>query len=81
MGSYLIDLAENERSRWRIDGVRWNLNRLIPFLGAATPIASISTEQVKKLVIQRKRTVKPKTVWHDVTNLRALFNFDARKGN
>src|SRR5262249_20768477 len=32
-GSYLIDLAENERSRWRIDGVRWNLNKLIPFLG------------------------------------------------
>ena len=59
--------------------MRWNLNRLIPFLGAATPIASISTEQVKKLVIQRKRTVKPKTVWHDVTNLRALFNFACKE--
>ena len=56
--------------------MRWNFDKvIIPFLGAATPIASITTEQVQKMVIQRKRTVKPKTIWHDVTNLRALFNW------
>jgi integrase len=76
VSAYLIDSAEKGRSQWRIDGMRWNFDKvIIPFLGAATPIASITTEQVQKMVIQRKRTVKPKTIWHDVTNLRALFNW------
>jgi integrase len=79
VNDYLADSAENVRSKWRVDGLRWNFGKVIPFFGAATPIASISTEQVRKLVIQRKRTVKPKTVWHDVTNLRALFNFACKE--
>ena len=64
--------AEKGRSQWRIDGMRWNFDKvIIPFFGAPTPVSSITTDQVQKLVIQRKRTVKPKTVWHDITNLRA----------
>jgi hypothetical protein len=39
------------------------------------PIGSITPEQIRKLALQRKRTVKPKTLWHDVTNIRALFNW------
>jgi integrase len=31
------------------------------------------------MVIQRKRSVKPKTLWHDVTNLRALLNWAVEK--
>lgn len=76
VGSYLIDSAEIGRSQWRLNNVRSNFNGvIIPFLGAATPIGSITTEQIKKLVLQRKRKVKPKTLWHDVTNLRALYNW------
>lgn len=75
VGAYLIDSAEKGRSEWRLD-MRWNFNGvIIPFFGAATPIGSITTEQVEKLVVQRKRKVKPKTVWHDVTNLSALFSW------
>lgn len=75
-GAYLIDAAEESRSQWRLNNVRSSFNSvIIPFFGAATPLASITTEQVRKMVIQRKRTVKPKTLWHDVTNLRALFNW------
>lgn len=60
--------------------MRWNFDRvIIPFFGAATPITSITTEQIQKLVIQRKRLVKPKTVWHDVTNLRACLNWAKEK--
>ena len=80
VGSYLIDSAEKGRSQWRIDGMRWNFNKvIIPFFGAATPIASITTEQIQKLVVQRKRQVRPKTLWHDVTNLRSCLNWAIEK--
>jgi integrase len=76
VSAYLVDSAEQQHSQWRLDGLRWNFNKvIIPFFGAATPIGSITTEQIRKMVIQRKRAVKPKTLWHDVTNLRALFNW------
>jgi integrase len=80
VSAYLVDSAEKGRSGWRIDGMRWNFNKvIIPFFGAATPISSITTEQIQKLVVQRKRSVKPKTLWHDVTNLRALLNWSVEK--
>src|SRR5262249_38719903 len=73
---YLSDAAEKGRSEWRLRGLRWNFDGvIIPFFGATTLIADITTAQIQKFVIQRKRKVKPKTIWHDVTNLRALFNF------
>ena len=40
--------------------MRWNFDKvIIPFFGAVTPIASITAGQVQKLVLQRKRTVRP----------------------
>ena len=70
------------RSKWRLDGVRWNLGKVtIPHFGAATPITSITTDQVQKMVLARKRSgKKSKTLWHDVTNLRALLNYAIEKG-
>jgi len=80
VSNYLIDSAETGRSQWRIDGMRWNFDRvIIPFFGAAAPIASITSEQIQKLVVQRKRTVKPKTVWDDITNLCACLNWAVEK--
>src|SRR5689334_2029234 len=36
VSAYLIDSAEKGRSAWRIDGMRWNFNKvIIPFFGAA----------------------------------------------
>jgi len=76
VSAYLVASAEKGRSSWRIDGMRWNFDKvIIPFFGAATPISTITTEQIQKMVIQRKRSVKPKTLWHDVTNLRACLNW------
>jgi hypothetical protein len=41
VSAYLVDSAEKGRSGWRIDGMRWNFNKvIIPFFGAATPISS-----------------------------------------
>src|SRR5215204_4320518 len=35
VSAYLIDSAEKGRSQWRIDGMRWNFNKvIIPFFGA-----------------------------------------------
>jgi integrase len=80
VSAYLVDSAEKGRSGWRIDGMRWNFDKvIIPFFGAATPISTITTEQIQKMVIQRKRSVKPKTLWHDVTNLRACLNWAIEK--
>jgi len=76
INDYLSVSAENGRSKWRVDNLRWNFkSAILPFFGEAMLITSITTDQIRRMVIQRKRKVKPKTVWHDVTNLRALFNF------
>jgi integrase len=76
VNDYLADSAADGRSQWRLDGVRWNFNKvIIPFLGEATPIGSITSGRIRNLVRQRKRVVKAKTVWHDITNLRAFFNW------
>ena len=76
VNAYLADSAADGRSQWRIDGVRWNFNKvIIPFFGEATPIHTITAGRIKNLIRQRKRAVKPKTVWHDITNLRAFFNW------
>ena len=73
VNDYLAESAEI-RSEWRIDGLRWNFNKvIIPFFGAATPIGAITTAQIRKMIIQRKHSVKPKTVWQ--TNLRSLLNW------
>ena len=64
VSAYLIDSAEQGRSQWRLDAVRWNFKKvLIPFFGDTAPIGSITTEQIRKMVIQRRRIVKPKTLW------------------
>jgi integrase len=76
VNAYLADSAADGRSEWRLDGVRWNFNKvIIPFFGASTPIGLITAGRIKNLLRQRKRVVKPKTVWHDITNLRAFFNW------
>ena len=76
VNAYLADSAADGRSQWRIDGVRWNFNKvIIPFFGEARPIHTITAGRIKNLIRQRKRVVKPKTVWHDITNLRAFFNW------
>lgn len=76
VNAYLVDAVDKGRSKWRIRGMRWNFQKVIlSSLDKATPIAEITTGQIQKLVIERKHTVKPKTLWHDITNLRALFNW------
>jgi len=45
---YLIDSAERGRSKWRIDGLRWNLNaHILPFFKAETPISAITDADVE----------------------------------
>jgi len=77
VNDYLSDSAEDGRSQWRLDGLRWNFKAVhLPFFGETTPISSISAAWAKKLVQSRKRSgVKPKTIHHDITNLNALLNW------
>jgi integrase len=71
---YLIASAERERSKWRIDALRWNLNAFIlPFFKPETPISAITGGDVEKFIKHHKGRVKNSTIWHYIVDLRALF--------
>jgi integrase len=80
---YLIDSAERERSKWRIDGLRWNFNAFIlPFFKPETPMSAITERDVEKFIKHHKRRgVKNSTVWHCIVDLRALFYWAMEKGH
>jgi hypothetical protein len=72
---YLIDSAEQGRSKWRIDALRLNFNaHILPFFKAETPIASIKKSRIEDFIKHHKRrNVKNSTIWHYIKDLRALF--------
>src|SRR5215813_1008214 len=78
---YLIDSAERGRSKWRIDGLRWNLNaHILPFFKAETPISAITDADVENFIRHHKRRgVKNSTIWHYIVDLRALFYWAMEK--
>lgn len=82
VNDYLADSADpdRERSAWRPDGLRLNFKAVIlPHLGSATPIAAITKDNIETMIKARRRKVKPKTVCHDVTNVRAVQLGDLKK--
>jgi integrase len=80
VNDYLIDSRLDGRSQWRLDSLRNNFySTLVPFFGQATPIQDITTAKVKAFVRQRKEQGrKPKTIWHDLINLSAFFNWASK---
>jgi integrase len=80
---YLIDSAEQGRSKWRIDAVRYNLNAFIlPFFRPETPISAITEADIENFIKHhRRRGVKNSTVWHYVKDIRALFYWAMEKSH
>jgi len=80
---YLIDAAEQGRSKWRIDALRWNLSaHILPFFKAETPLAAIDEQRVEAFVKHhKKRGVKNSTIWHYVIDLRALAYWAMKNPN
>jgi integrase len=79
--AYLIHSAEEGRSRWRIDALRYNLNAFVlPFFKPETPMSAITEIDVESFIRHhRRRGVKNVTVWHYVKDIRALFNWAMKK--
>ena len=80
VSAYLIDSAERGRSGWRVEGLRLCLKKhVLPYFGEARLITDIKFEEVEKLVIKLKKSLKPKSIWHVVGNLRSTLNFAISK--
>ncbi len=79
---YLIESARKGRSKWRLDGLRWNFNKFtLPFFGENTVVTTIKRKDVEEFVLaQKQRGVKNKTIWNYVTDLRAMFNWALKEG-
>jgi integrase len=79
--AYLIDSAENGRSKWRLQALRANLNAFIlPFFKAATPMSAITETDIESFIKHHKRRgVKNMTIWHYVKDIRALFYWAMEK--
>jgi len=80
-GEYIDDSAFRERSAWRIKALRWNFDKwILPYFGESTAVTDITPEDLEKFVhAQRARGVKNSTIWHYVTDLRAMFNWAIKK--
>jgi integrase len=78
---YLIDSAEQGRSKWRIDALRYNLNAFIlPFFKPETPISAISETDVEGFIKHHKRRGRKNlTIWHYIKDLRSLFYWAMEK--
>jgi site-specific recombinase XerD len=78
---YLVDSAERGRSKWRIDGLRWNLNaHILPFFKPETPMSAITEGDIENFIKHHKRRgVKNSTIWHYIVDLRALFYWATEK--
>src|SRR4030095_9604246 len=80
VSAYLVDSVERGRSEWRVEGLRLCLKKhVLPYFGEARLITDIEFEEVEKLVIKLKKSLKPKSVWHVVANLRSTLNFAISK--
>jgi len=74
---YIDDSAFRERSAWRIKALRWTFNKwILPYFGDLTRVTDITSEDLEKFIhAQKARGVKNSTIWHYVTDLRAMFNW------
>ena len=70
------------RSKWRLDGLRWNFNKFIlPFFGDKTLITAIKPKDIEAFVYaQKKRGVSNKTIWNYKTDIAAMFNWALKHG-
>ncbi len=74
---YIKDSAFRERSEWRIKALRWTFNKwILPYFGEDTAVKDITPEDLEKFIkTQKVRGVKNSTIWHYVTDLKAMLNW------
>jgi len=77
VNSFLKDGVRNGKSKWRVDGLRYNFKRwILPYFGANTLLTDIKPAHVTDFVHQQKqRNVTNSTIWHIVVDLGACFNW------
>jgi integrase len=82
VSQYLVESAIKGRSKWRLDGLRWNFNKFIlPFFGESTLITAIKPKDIEAFVYaQKKRGVSNKTIWNYKTDIAAMFNWALKHG-
>jgi integrase len=81
VAGYLVDSAAKGRSMWRLDGLRYSLNKhVLPHFGEAKLISDITSDDVNRFIIAlKKKGLKGKTVWHVVVNLRSALMWASEK--
>jgi integrase len=77
VAAYLVDSAEDGRSMWRLDGLRYSYKKyILPHFGEAKPVGDITPDDVKKLIrALKQKGLKGKTIWHVIVNLRSVLNW------
>lgn len=80
---YLIDSAEEGRSKHRLEALRLNLNAFIlPFFKPETPMSVITEVDIENFINHHKRRrVKNSTIWHYIKDIRALFYWAMEKSH
>jgi integrase len=78
---YLVDSAEFGRSKWRLDGLRWNFQKFIlPYFGPQTLISRITEKEIEAFIVaQKRRGVGNNTIHHYITDLNSCLNWAVRK--
>jgi hypothetical protein len=73
IAAYLVDSAENRRSMWRLDGLRYSYQKhILPYFGETKPVSDVIPDDVNKLTRALKgKKLKGKTIWHIIVNLRS----------
>src|SRR5262245_26443852 len=81
---YLTDSADPGRGRSlsRLKGLRLSIKKhILPHFGEATLVHQISSANIEKFLLKLKRRgLRPKTVWHAMTDLRSTLYHAVNKG-
>jgi integrase len=81
---YLIDSADPGRGRsmWRIEALRLSIRKhILSHFGEAKLVDEITEREIEELILKLKRQgLKPKSVWHVLTDLRATLFYAIKRG-
>jgi len=72
-----VDDAKVNKSKWRYDALRCSFNSIIvPYFGSDTPITKINCLTIEKFIdSQLNRGCTNSTIWHYITDIKALYNW------
>src|SRR4030095_4496958 len=82
VSQYLVESAMRGRSKWRLDGLRWNFQKwTLPFFGESTLVTAIKPKDIEAFIFaQKKRGVSNKTIWNLKADIAAMFNWALKRG-